>query len=46
MVKKKPMVIGSNKPKEQVNKKAIIWSASIAVAVVIVMAVLLIVTDK
>lgn len=40
-VKKKPPVMKA-KPKEEVNKKALIWIGSIFAGIVIVMAVLLI----
>ncbi|WP_308634664.1 hypothetical protein [Paenibacillus silvisoli] len=44
-VKKKPPILKS-KPKEQINKKALVWIGSIFAVIVIVMAVLLILDNQ
>jgi len=41
MQRKKPSYLQQRKPKDQVNKKLLIWVGSVFVAVVIVMTVLL-----
>jgi len=42
MSKRKPAPIGGRRVKEEVNKKAIIWTGSVLLLIVIAMAVLLI----
>ncbi|WP_283777465.1 hypothetical protein [Paenibacillus sp. J2TS4] len=42
-MKRKPISYSQRKPKEEVNKKGVIWVVSIFAAIVILMAVLLIV---
>ncbi|MBW7477712.1 hypothetical protein K0T92_23660 [Paenibacillus oenotherae] len=40
--KKKPPIMKNNKPKEEVNKKALVWIGSILLVIIIGMALLLI----
>ncbi|MFC5451697.1 hypothetical protein [Paenibacillus aestuarii] len=41
MPKRKP-VVATRKPKDEVNKKAIIWTASVMLLIIIVMSILLV----